>query len=343
MIRMQIKKILFIRRDNIGDLICTTPAIHAVRERFPDARIGVLASTYNADAIIHNPDIDEVYIYEKAKHARNRNRLSVWWDNVKVFRKIRREQYDVAIGCGTYSPRLARYTGLTGAKQRVGYVPRGAFKSRWYNAPVPEPDQPAHEVETVFYLLSALGIHGPIPPMRVFPVEGEVQKTRDFLTAVGVRRDKPLVAFHISSRRQQNRWPIEKFIELARGILSRKEAEIMLLWSPGSEKDVHHPGDDEKAELFMRSVQPGPAAYRTSTVRELIAAISVCDLIVCGDGGAMHIAAALGKRIVTIWGSSGPVRWRPWGVTHLILQDKSWRAENISVQSVFEAVQRLLI
>jgi len=340
---LQIQKILFIRRDNIGDLICTTPAIHAVREKFPDARIGVLASTYNADVIINNPDINEVYIYEKAKHAPDKNRVSVWWNNLKVFRKIRREQYDIAIGCGTYSPRLARYTALTGAKRRVGYLPRDVRKSLWYNAPVSEPDQPAHEVETVFYLLSTLGIHGPVPPMRVFPVEAEVQKTRDFLTAVGIKRGKPLVAFHISSRRQQNRWPIEKFIELARDILSRKEAEIMLLWSPGSEKDVLHPGDDEKAELFMRSVQPSAAAYRTTTVRGLIAAISVCDLIVCGDGGAMHIAAALEKRIVTIWGSSGPIRWRPWGVTYLILQDKSWRAENISVQSVLEAVQKLLI
>ena len=340
---MQIKKILFIRRDNIGDLICTTPAIHAVREKFPNARIGVLVNTYNADVIINNPDIDEVYIYEKAKHAQDKKRLSVWWNNLKVIRKIRREQYDVAVGCGTYSPRLARYTALTGAKRRVGYVPRNVRKFRWYNAPVLEPDQPAHEVETVFHLFSALGIHGPLPPMRVFPVEGEVQKTRGYLTAVGIKRNKPLVAFHISSRRQQNRWPIEKFIELARDILNSKEAEIMLLWSPGSEKNVHHPGDDEKAKLFMRSVQPSPAAYKTSTVRELIAAISVCDLIVCGDGGAMHIAAALEKRIVTIWGSSDPVRWRPWGVTHLILQDKSGKAENISVQSVFGSVQRLLI
>ena len=339
---MQIKKILFIRRDNIGDLICTTPAIHAAREKFPDARIGILVSTYNADVIKNNPDIDEVYIYEKSKHAPDKNRLSVWWDNLKVFQKIRRERYDIAIGCGTYSIRLARYTALTGAKRRVGYVPRDVRKSRWYNAPVPEPDRPAHEVETVFHLISALGIHGPLPPMRVFPLEKETQKVRDFLTAAGIKRDKPLVAFHISSRRQQNRWPIEKFIDLARDILSRKEAEIMLLWSPGSKKNVYHPGDDEKADLFVRSVQPGPAAYRTTAVRELIAAISVSDLVVCGDGGAMHVAAALGKRIVTIWGSSGPIRWRPWGVTHLILQDESRRAENISVQSVIDAVQKLL-
>lgn len=54
-------KILFIRRDNIGDLICTTPAIHTVRKEYPDAKIGILVNSYNADAIINNPDIDEIY------------------------------------------------------------------------------------------------------------------------------------------------------------------------------------------------------------------------------------------------------------------------------------------
>ena len=60
-------RVLFIRRDNIGDLICTTPAIHALRKNFPAAKIGVLVNSYNADAVAGNPDVDEVYIYEKAK------------------------------------------------------------------------------------------------------------------------------------------------------------------------------------------------------------------------------------------------------------------------------------
>ena len=56
-------KILFIRRDNIGDLICTTPALRAVRGAFPHARIGVLANTYNTDALLGNPDVDDVFVY----------------------------------------------------------------------------------------------------------------------------------------------------------------------------------------------------------------------------------------------------------------------------------------
>ena len=334
-------KILIIRRDNIGDLVCTTPAIRAVRERFPDARIGLLVNTYNADAVMNNPDINEIFVYEKAKHAPGKNRLSVWWDNLRVLQRIRRERYDVAVGGGSYSPLLARYTLLTGARKRIGYLPRSGKKSLGYNAPVLESGRPVHEVEKVFHLLSVLDITAPPPPLRVFPLEEEVQKVRDFLKASGIRRDRPLVAFHISSRRPENRWPAEKFIELARIIRNRQKAEILLLWSPGSESNVYHPGDDEKAEFIMRSVRPCPAAYKTSTLRELIAALSVSGIVVCGDGGAMHIAAGLGKRIVTIWGSTDPVRWRPWGVKHVLLQDERRRAENISVESVFEGLEKM--
>ncbi|HXX53458.1 MAG TPA: glycosyltransferase family 9 protein, partial [Thermodesulfovibrionales bacterium] len=276
------------------------------------------------------------------KHAQGRSRLAVWWDNARVLSRIRKGQYDVAIGCG-YSPRIARYAALTGAKRRVGYPP-GDGRAIWgYNVPVGGRERRVHEVEAVYHLLTAIGIHGTPPRMRVVPLEGEAQKVRDCLNGLSGDGGKPLVAFHISSRHPENRWPAEKFIELARSVHSRKKAAVMLLWSPGSEKNVYHPGDDEKAEFIMQSVHPSPLAYKTLTLRELIAALAVSDLVVCGDGGAMHIAAALEKRIVTIWGSTNPIQWRPWGVPYVLLQDKSKKAEDISVQSVIEAVESLLV
>lgn len=335
-------KILIIRRDNIGDLVCTTPAIHAVREQFPDVRIGLLVNTYNADTVTNNPDIDEVFVYEKAKHAPGRNRFAVWLDNLRVLRRIRSERYDIAVGCGSYSPRLARYTRFTGARKRIGYVPRDSKQSHGYTIPVAEPERPFHEVEKTFQLFSVLGITVPLPNMRVFPLEEEVQKAADFLESSGIAREKPLVTLHISSRRPENRWPAERFVELARMIRGSHKAEILLLWSPGSEKNVHHPGDDEKADSIMRSLEPRPAAYPTNTLRELIAVLSMSSVVVCGDGGAMHIAAGLGKRMVTIWGSTDPVRWRPWGVDHVLLQDESRRAGNISAARVFAALEPML-
>ena len=61
-------KILVVRRDNIGDLICTTPFFAALRRRHPEAWIGALVNSYNAPVLDRNPDIDEVFAYQKLKH-----------------------------------------------------------------------------------------------------------------------------------------------------------------------------------------------------------------------------------------------------------------------------------
>jgi heptosyltransferase-3 len=336
------KKILFIRRDNIGDLVCTTPSIRAVREKYPDAKIGILVNTYNVDTVRNNPDIDEVYIYEKAKHAPDKSKLSVWLNNLRVLQKIRKEKYDVAIGCGGYSPRLARYTLLTGAKTRIGYLKKGMGKSMFYNMPLYESEKTLHEVEKTYALLSPLGIIGKPSELRIFPESREVNKVKDFLSSSGFLKEKPVIAFHISSRRPENRWSTDKFIELARLIISHYDANILLLWSPGSEKNPYHPGDDEKAEIIINPMKTNMVAYKTTQLKELIAALSLADIVICCDGGAMHIAAALGKPIVTIWGSTNPAIWRPWETRHIILQDESRKAENISANAALDAVEKLL-
>lgn len=337
------KKILFIRRDNIGDLICTTPAIHAVRGKYPEAKVGMLVNTYNADIVRNNPDIDEIYVYEKAKHVPHKSKVSVWRNNLRVLQKIRKEKYDIAIGCGSYSSRLARYTFFTGALTRIGYLKRGIEKSTCYNMPLYENELTHHEVERVYYLLSPIGITSPPASLRIHPADDEVQKVNRFLCDSGFKNKKPFIAFHISSRRPENRWPIERFAELGNLIADRYGDGILLLWSPGSEKNPYHPGDDEKAETLISLMKSKPYAYKTTNLKELIAALSLSDIVVCCDGGAMHIAAALQKQIVTIWGATNPDRWKPWGAKHMLLQDESRKAENIRAEAVVNAVEKLLL
>ena len=339
-----IKKILLIRRDNIGDLICTTPAIHALREKFSAAKIGILVNSYNADAVADNPDIDEVYVYEKAKHAEGENRFLVWLGNLRLFLKIRGERYDVAIGCGNYSPSLARYTFLTGAKNRIGYV-RSGDRSISYNIPISELREPIHEVVATFKLLEPLGIDGEPSRLVLLPSADEKEKVLKFLSPPPTSHLPPpvFVAMHISSRKENNRWPADRFIELGNELIKKYNVTPLLLWAPGSSKNPFHPGDDEKAEAIADKMR-GAVLYKTTRLRELIAAISLCRLVICCDGGAMHIAAALGKPILTVWGSTDKRRWMPWQVDNMILQ-KGKRADEISVAEAingFDALWRVI-
>jgi len=334
-----IKKILLIRRDNIGDLICTTPAIHALRARFSEAKIGILVNSYNADAITDNPDIDEVYVYEKAKHVEGKSRFSVWLANLKLFLKIRKERYDIAIAFGySYSPSLARHTFLTGSKKRIGYVPIGK-KLPFYNFPLEEPSAPIHEVAAAFRLIEPLGINGEPSKFVLRPDNNERGKVLRSLQSEGSDCSN-MVAIHISSRKENNRWPADRFIEFGNELIKKHNVMPLILWAPGSSENPYHPGDDEKAAEIAERMDSRPLLYKTTKLKELIAAISVCKLIICCDGGAMHIAAALGKPIVTIWGSTDKRRWAPWKAEYIILQKKIL-ADEVTVEEAIAAFGKL--
>lgn len=344
-----IKKILLIRRDNIGDLICTTPAIRSLREEFPKVKLSVLVNSYNAGVLENNPDIDEIYVYEKAKHIEDKNRFSVWLKNLKLLLQIRRERYDVAIGCGyRYSPRLARYTFLTGAKKRIGYAPPNVRPPGrhtvlqmpfFYNLPIPEPSEPIHEVVSSFRLLEPLGITGEPPGLVLMPSAREAEKAMQYLKHYGLTHNN-IVAVHISSRKENNRWPAEGFIELGNELIEKYNVLPLLLWAPGSSKNSKHPGDDEKAFEIATGMVSVPVLYKTTKLKELIAVISLCKLVICCDGGAMHIAAALGKPILTMWGSTDKKRWLPWKVENIILQ-KGRNAADVNVEEVLAAFAKL--
>jgi len=336
-----IDKILFIRRDNIGDLVCTTPAIAAARRSLPGAKIGVLVNTYNAEVLANNTDIDEIYVYEKAKHAIEKSRYSVWLSNARLLLRIRKERYDVAVGCGSSSSRLARYTRLTGSEMRIGYVKKQDEGSGLYTTSLVEPDEPLHEVDRTIRLLSPLGIASGMKFLKIVPSTEAVRRADSFAACQG-RFTKPRIVMHISSRKPDNRWPVGNFIMLGKMLAKRYRTSIMLLWSPGSENNVYHPGDDEKASEIVSALGKDVLAYSTNHLSDLIAALSIADIVICGDGGAMHIAAGLGKPIVALWGSSSAERWRPYGVRHVLLQGDGSKARNVGVETVTSAVEKLL-
>ncbi|MBI5236459.1 MAG: glycosyltransferase family 9 protein [Deltaproteobacteria bacterium] len=341
---MNVKSVLFIRRDNIGDLVCTTPAIRAVRIKYPRCRIALLVNSYNAGVVRNNPDVNDVYVYEKFKHQSGGSRFTVWLDNLRLIGKIRRASFDVSIACG-YAPssRLARFALLTGARMRIGPVFAGNIgKAIVYTHPIdaPQGDKPIHEVQAMMRLLAPLGIkEGLELPLLVKPDEIEVQKARAYLKTRIDESDR-LIAIHISSRRPQNRWPVERFKALADVIQGRPGHRVLLLWSPGEKDNPLHPGDDEAAAALAGAMKKEPIAYRTRSVEQLIAVLSMASMVVCCDGGAMHIAAGLGKPVLTIWGSTDKRRWSPWGVPSAVVQNGR-EAASVGVDEVIRAFDEL--
>ena len=337
--------ILVIRRDNIGDLVCTTPLIHALREHFPKARVCVLVNSYNRPVVENNPDIDTVYAYMKTKHREpGQSVLGVLWKRLLLMRELRRQRFDYAIIAGAHF--LPRALGLARAikpKHLIGFTEPGKRGVEYIDTGVPYTlPQPLHETQDIFRLLAPLGIHGEPPAMRVFPSTPVSAQAQQALREKGLAADN-VIGVHISARKPLNRWPAENFADLIRRLHRTHGAGFMLFWSPGSASNPRHPGDDEKAQQIMDELKDVPIlAYPTDRLDQLIAGLALCRAVVCSDGGAMHIAAALCKPILCFFGKSEKTRWYPWKAEHVLLQPPSLNVADIGVDEAVRAFGQLL-
>ena len=331
------RKILVIRRDNIGDLVCTTPLLGALRRRFPRAHIAALVNTYNRQVLEGHPDLNAVYAYAKAKHRPpGQSRASVYWDKFVLMRKLRAQRFDCVLLAssqpGASALRLARWIApahIAGYAEPTGLV----------DLALPHDAACAmHEVEDVFRLAQLFGIEG--APGKLSMAVDPAARARA-IAALGARNpERRLIALHISARKPSQRWPTERFAELMQALGGAYD--FLLLWSPGATDHPQHPGDDAKAQTIMRAAGKLPlVAYPTHELKDLAAALSLADYVICSDGGAMHIAAALGKPILCFFGDSDATRWHPWDVPYRLLQPDSRDAADISLAAALQALREL--
>lgn len=337
-------KILVIRRDNIGDLVCTLPLIRALRMYFPHAWIGALVNSYNRDVLQGNQDLDEVFSYTKAKHlAPGNSVLANYWQRVRLIAKLRRKNLDYVVLAGAiFLPRVLRLASWVKPRHIIGYADQRSPHASKIDMPLNLGDKDnLHEVEYVFRLLAPLGIEGQIPTAHVFPDAALRARFADSIPFSFA--DGPLIGLHISARKPSNRWPVERFVQLAQQLHETYGAHFLLFWSPGASEDSFHPGDDDKARSIIDALGPELLSpLRTTQLTELIAGLSLCDYVVCSDGGAMHIAAALEKPIVCLFGGTDPFRWHPWAVPHVLLQDASREVMALTVEEVVKAADKLI-
>jgi heptosyltransferase-3 len=332
-------RILVVRRDNIGDLVCTTPLLAALRQRFPDAWLAVLANSYNAPILAGHPDLDAVYAYQKGKHV-DAGLLALARERIGLVLELRgRRLESVILATTAYQPRTLRLARLLAPQHIVGFVDERS--PRAIDRPVPLAGTGGeHEVDRVFRLARAFGVEGPPPPLRIAVDATEAGRVRAALSASGITTAP--IGIHLSARKPSQRWPADHFVALMRSLHERHGAAFMLFWSPGPADHPQHPGDDEKASEVIEATRGLPVLpWATHELSALVAGIAACRTLVMSDGGAMHVAAALGKPIVCFFGKSDAVRWRPWGVPHVLLQPASLDVADIGVEDALTACESI--
>ncbi|BCL76903.1 glycosyl transferase family 9 [Jeongeupia sp. HS-3] len=338
-------KVLLIRRDNIGDLICTTPLLIALRERYPDAQLDLYVNSYNAPVIKGHYLVNTVYVYTKLKHRDlDTSAFAALMSRFKVLWRMRCQRYDLVILAGQAGViRMLATARRLGAGRIIGFTGPYAMSARPSETFIARPEATEHEVLSNFRLLAPLGITGS-PPQATIALDpalcaGIRQKLE---TSDGFSRVRGLTAIHISARKPSQRWPVESWVALI-NVLAAQGEGLLLFWSPGVADDAHHPGDDAKAAEIIAALPADVPLFACPTrqLDELIAGLSLARRVVCSDGGAMHVAAALGKPIVCFFGQSDPRVWHPWGVAHCVLQAPSCDVADVPVDEALAALASL--
>lgn len=332
-------RILVIRRDNIGDLVCTTPLFAALRARYPQAHIAALVNSYNAAVLAGNPDLDHVHSYTKLKHRLpGESRIGIVLARVRMMARLRREPFDYIILAKAGFDRQ----GLSLARQLrrrhvVGFADAGRTPVA-ITLPVPRPDPDLHEVQAVHLLGRALDVNETAGPVRVYPDRQRTEAWRGRLPAL---KDGRWIAVHISARVPGRVWPVERFISLIKLL----NGGVVLLWSPGAADDPRHPGDDARAAAIGAGVEAGvrllPAP--TESLEDLIAVLSLCSTFIGADGGAMHLAAALGLPVVAL-DENLPDKhrhWHPWQVPYEMVYPHTGEVADIPAERVAQTWARL--
>lgn len=336
---MRPQRVLFIRRDNIGDLVCTTPLFTALRNRYPEAHIALLANTYCAPVVAHNPDIDQMYVYAKAKHLPPAQRPGAYWTRIRLIQEMRRARFDhiILAAASYYSRGLEFARWLPGAKV-IGFS-SDEGRTHGLDVAIPRGKHDHHEVEDLFQLLAPLDISGSPPPTRVSAQPEATAHIRSLLP--NHFRDKAPIAIHISARHPSNRWYPERYIALIKSLISDGH-NILLLWAPGKPNNPTHPGDDPAADEISQTIANDHIfCLPTTELQLLIAGLEVSRGAILSDGGAMHIAAALKKPLVCFFGDTNAARWRPWRSPHILLQPDSRTVKDISATEAYQAAKRL--
>jgi len=282
--RLHVRRICLRATNWIGDAVMTTPAMAALRSSFPDAEIVVVANPLVAELFRSHPYCDRVIVYDKK--GAHRGLRGLW----RFCGTLRRERFDLAVLLQN-AFEAALMAALAGIPLRAGYGSDGRGLLLTHAVAVGEAQRRLHHTRYYLQMLEALGIAGGDGALRLACTEEELARARALLGSADVVVINPGAAYGSAKR-----WLPERFAEVGNRLHAEFGVRVVLTGGPG-ETEI---GDDIAAAM---RVAPLNLIGKTS-VREMMAVLSLCRLVVTNDSGPMHVAAAFGTPIIAVFGST---------------------------------------
>ena len=295
--------ILLIRLKSIGDILFTLPAVHAMRENFPQARLHFLVSSEHAPLLRGFAEIDEIIPFDRAVY-RSKNLPAIWAGTFQFLRGLRRQKFSLAVDFHGYGE-TEFFAWWCGARERWGSVyrkMRGWTYTRGFRR-----DNRIHPAEWNLSLLQQCGLRiGPVRNEYVLPDDAQDEAKR-FFAAQNLDAGKPTLFIQPFTSASHKNWPLDNYLELAE---HWRACKVQVLFGGG-------PADRMALEPAREAgfiVSAGVPLLTTAGLMKL------ATLVAGADTGPLHLAVAMGRRVVMVMQSSLPGNPHPfqhpgWAVT----------------------------
>ena len=311
------QRIAIIRRNRLGDLICTLPLIHTLRTRFPQSDILLVSDEAGCEVARWSGEVNRVSLFKSAFPKF----LNPWF-NKRTFQGC-----DLVIAAkGGFDRGLAKVVRASEVAIRIGFDP--CSPSDYYTHPIPLPEY-EHQIKTLFRLLLPLGIMEPsdyrfdlsIPSIdsRLFDWESGEEKKRLLLT--------------LTCNRGQY-WPVDSYLDCIDRLLALGNTKIGVM---------KRPEDLFSVDLDQRLRSRGVVIFEPMNLAVVANLLKSADGFITPEGGLAHLAACTGTATIVLWRPDGVIQ--KWGSTakrHLDLQP-SCGIENLSVEEMMKQIENHLI
>ncbi|MBV9125191.1 MAG: glycosyltransferase family 9 protein [Planctomycetes bacterium] len=327
----QFERILLIKPSAFGDVLHTVPVLVKLRARFPAARIDWLITPENAELVRYHPALSNVVLFARRDYARFGRNWPATAGLLRLLKTLWQTHYDLVIDLHgqlrsilfTLATRARVRIGFDRPRQFLGDLPHpagkeacrhgwnGAREGSWmaYSHRMPLLDLHVHAVDRYLWLSPLLGLDAGPPDFRIYwPPAAEAQ-AQSLLDQHGLA-DKPFALLVPGTIWQTKHWQIEGFAEVGRFLIQSGLAVVL--------------GGSSKDRLRCRAVAAAcPGACDLSgrtTLADFAALMDRARINVTNDSGSMHLAVALNKPVVSVFGPTDPVRIGPYGRPQAVLQ-----------------------
>ncbi len=300
------ERLLVIKLADLGDAITATPALHALHAAYPSVRLDVLTSAVGASVMADLPEVDRVLVADRhlLDSPRSALRPSAWRRTLALIGDLRRHRYDTVIFMHHLTTAMGalKWRILASALRPAHTVGLDNGRGRFFGTRVPDLGFAAlHEVEYALRLAEAVGAPPASPCLRVSLTPKAEEGARSLL---GTLQRQRFAVVHPGSGSYSlaRRWAPERFAAVADELVRRYALPVVVVGSA-------HDGVDEFVSAAHE--RHHNLAGRTD-VPTLAAVLRSAAFFLGGDSGVMHLAAAAGTPLLSLFGPTDPRAWGPW-------------------------------